>query len=81
MTLDVTPAEIGSFVKKCLRERTCKCIRETIAEVETGRVASLAEIAKSLPGKMGLFHIDGDEFELGFGDEKIEIAYAVGSIA
>ena len=44
-------------------------------------MAALAELAKSLPGKMGLFHIDGDEFELGFGDEKIEIAYAVGSIS
>ena len=51
-------------------------IRETIAEVETGRVAAVAELAKSLPGKMRLFHIDGDEFELHFGNEMVEIAYA-----
>ena len=81
MTLDVAPAEIGSFVEKRLGMRACKRIREAIAKAETGRVAPLAEFAKSLPGNMGLFHIDGDEFELGFGDEQIEIAYAVGSVA
>jgi hypothetical protein len=39
-------------------------------------VAAVAELAKSLPGKMRLFHIDGDEFELHFGNEMVEIAYA-----
>ena len=81
MTFDVAASEIDPFVQQCLGKRTCECIREAITEVETRRVASLAEIAKSLPDKMGLFHIDGDEFELGFGDEKIEIAYSIGSIA
>lgn len=72
MTLDVGAREIATFEEQRLAERLSKCIRETVAEIESGGVTPLAEMPISLAREVRLVQVDGREVDFGPGQQEIK---------
>jgi hypothetical protein len=77
MTLNISLREVVSFKEERLVESPREGIREAIAEIETGWMASLAVFPKGTPGDFGLLGVYGYQGDLGLCDKKVEGPYAI----
>lgn len=73
MTLDVGARKIATLEEQGLAKRLCERIRETVAEIESGGEASLAEMPVCVTREVRLVQVDWREPDLGPGQQEIEI--------
>ena len=63
-----------AFAERRLSKGHGSCVREAIAVVESGAMASRGEAAESRTGQLPLLRIYGDQLNSGSGDESVKIA-------
>ncbi len=81
MTQDVGAREIATLEEQWLTERLCKRIGETVAEIEGGGVPTLAEMPVGMAREVSLVTVDRREVDLGPGQQEIEIADGLRTVA
>lgn len=81
MTFNIGLTEIVSLEEQRHIQGTRRCIGEAVAEVESSRMTSFAELLERATGEVSLLLIDRHEGDLRLGDEQIEISNAVRAVA